>query len=110
MAELHIVRDHSLGLAAARRMAFRWAELVEQDYGMQCEYAESRQGDEVRFERSGVVGTLDVSKDRFELRAKLGLLVGTFKDRIEREIVQQLDAMLAQAQAAEPKPRRSRGA
>jgi hypothetical protein len=42
-----------------------------------------------------VDGTLMVSHDRFELNARLGFLLGAFKDRIEREIVSNFDALLA---------------
>ncbi|MBP9904728.1 MAG: polyhydroxyalkanoic acid system family protein [Rhodoferax sp.] len=95
MADLHIVREHSLGLAKARKIAFQWAEQVEADFGMACSYAESKGGDEVVFSRSGVKGNLLVHKDRFELRAQLGFLLGAFKHKIEAEIVKNLDTLLA---------------
>jgi hypothetical protein len=41
-----------------------------------------------------------VTKDRFELTARLGFLVGAFKGRIESEIVKMLDDMLPHAPAA----------
>ena len=100
MAELHISREHMLGLPAARKIAFTWAEHVETQFGMVCTYEEGRTRDEVCFTRSGVDGTLSVTKDRFELRAKLGFLVGAFKDRIEREIVKNLDDLLKPVPAA----------
>lgn len=95
MPDLHIRRDHALGLAKARKVAFAWAEQAEQEFGMDCTYAEGKTSDEVSFSRSGVDGTLVVTKDRFELDAKLGFLLGAFKDRIESEIVKNLDALLA---------------
>ncbi len=94
MADLHIVRKHTLGFAKARKIAFNWAEQVEKDFGMQCTYEEGKSADLVRFTRSGVNGELQVSKDAFELDAKLGFLLGAFKHRIEAEIVKLLDAML----------------
>ena len=103
MADLHILRAHQLGLPKARKLALRWAEQAETDFGLQCTYAEGQQEDEVGFSRSGVAGTLVVSHDRFELNAKLGFLLGTFKDRIEREIVSNLDALLAPAAAPKKK-------
>lgn len=95
MANLHIVREHQLGLAAARKIAYAWAEQVEAEFGMECTYAEGKSQDTVNFTRSGVSGTLDVSKDCFTLDAKLGFLLGAFKDRIEAEIVKNLDSLLA---------------
>jgi putative polyhydroxyalkanoate system protein len=95
VANLHILREHALGLAAARKIAFAWAEQVESEFGMECTIAEGKSSDQVTFTRSGVNGTLHVTKDRFELDAKLGFLLGAFKDRIEGEIVKNLDALLA---------------
>ena len=100
MAELHISREHTLGLHAARKLAFTWAEHVEAQFGMVCTYEEGRARDEVCFTRSGVDGTLTVTKDHFELRAHLGFLVGAFKGRIESEIVKNLDDLLKPAPAA----------
>lgn len=95
MANLHIRREHSLGLAAARKIAFAWAEHVESEFGMACVYKEGGAADEVVFTRSGVNGTLHVTADHFDLDAKLGFLLGAFKDRIEAEIVKNLDDLLA---------------
>jgi len=95
VADLHILREHTLGLAGARKIAFEWAEQVEQEFDMACVYAEGKTEDEVSFKRSGVNGTLRVTKDQFELDAKLGFLLGAFKDKIEAEIVKNLDQLLA---------------
>src|SRR3990167_8103761 len=100
MADLHILRHHTLGLHEARKVAFRWAELVEQEFQMECTYEEGKSLDEVCFTRSGVSGTLHVTKDKFELKAKLGFLLGAFKSRIESEIVKNLDELLLADQAA----------
>ena len=94
MADLHIVREHQLGLTGARKVAFQWAEHAEEEFGMDCTYEEGAVHDEVCFTRSGVSGTLVVTKDRFELNAKLGFLLGTFKSTIESEIVKNLDQLL----------------
>ena len=103
MADLHILRKHALGFAKARKLAFDWAEQVEKEFGMQCTYEEGKTADLVRFTRSGVQGELHVTRDRFELDAKLGFLLGAFKGRIEAEIVKMLDALLP-AEAANAKP------
>lgn len=95
MADLHIHREHGLGLAGARKVALEWAEHVEQEFDMECTIEEGDSADTVYFTRSGVKGTLEVSAAAFELRAKLGLLLGAFKGRIEAEIVKNLDTLLA---------------
>ncbi|MBC7703239.1 MAG: polyhydroxyalkanoic acid system family protein [Rhodoferax sp.] len=93
MADLHILREHALGFARARAVALHWAEQVEKEFGMACTYEEGTSADTLHFKRSGVQGALQVTKDKFELDAKLGFLLGAFKDRIETEIVKMLDGM-----------------
>lgn len=95
MADLHILREHTLGLSEARKIAFTWAEHAEEEFGMSCTYEEGAVADEVSFMRSGVSGKLAVTHDKFELSAKLGFLLGAFKGRIEGEIVKNLDDLLA---------------
>ena len=96
MPDIHIKREHSLGLADARKLAFQWAEAAEKKLDMECTYEEGKTSDVVSFTRAGVNGELKVTKDSFELDARLGLLLGVFKDRIEGEIVKNLDLLLAQ--------------
>ena len=95
MADIHIEREHNMGLTEARKTAFQWAEQVEEKFDMACTYEEGQTSDEVSFTRSGVKGTLTVTKDRFELNAQLGFLLGAFKDKIEGEIVKNLDELIA---------------
>lgn len=95
MADIHIEREHALGLPAARKLAWRWAEQAENEFDMSCTYEEGDGCDEVQFTRSGVSGTLKVTGEHFELDARLGFLLGAFKDRIENEIVKNLDTLLA---------------
>ena len=102
MADIHIHRTHTLGMAQARKVAFSWAEDVEDKLDMACTYEEGKHEDCVSFTRSGVNGTLVVTKDGFELRAKLGFLVGAFKDKIEAEISKNLDALLADKEGHKP--------
>lgn len=103
MAHIHIQRKHQLGLAGARKVAWQWAEQAEADFDMACTYEEGDDVDEVQFSRSGVSGTLTVSGDHFELNAQLGFLLGAFKDRIEGEIVKNLDELLASKKPATKK-------
>jgi putative polyhydroxyalkanoate system protein len=95
LAEIHITRKHTLGLAQARKLAFKWAETAEEKLDMECTYEEGKTSDLVTFTRSGVNGELKVTKDHFELDARLGFLLGAFKERIEGEIVKNLDELLA---------------
>ena len=95
MADLHLLRVHSLGLEAARKVARDWAEQARRDFGMECTYTEGEAQDTLSFKRSGVNGTLRVGPESFELSAQLGFLLRAIKDKIEAEISKNLDAMLA---------------
>jgi putative polyhydroxyalkanoate system protein len=94
MADINITRQHGMTLAEARKAAFKWAEQAEEKFDMACTYEEGKTSDVCSFTRSGVTGTLVVDKVTFELNAKLGFLLGAFKDRIEGEIVKNLDALI----------------
>ncbi len=95
MPDLHIHRTHALGLAKARQLAREWARTAEDRLEMACDYHEGKTADQVAFKRSGVTGELKVTADAFVLDAKLGFLLGAFKDRIEKEITRNLDELLA---------------
>ncbi len=82
MADIHIHRDHSLGLAQARKIAWQWAEEVENKFDMECTVLEGDTSDTVEFKRTGVSGRLIVAGDHFELDAKLGFLLGAFSKTI----------------------------
>ncbi len=100
MPELRIEREHALGLAAARQVADDWMAAASRDYGLSC-VKESDDGcDRIAFSRSGVSGQVRVTANRFELDAKLGFLLGAFKDRIEAEISRNLDQLLANGRGA----------
>jgi putative polyhydroxyalkanoate system protein len=104
VADIRIHREHSLGLAQARKIAWKWAEQVESKFDMECTVIEGQTSDTVEFTRSGVSGRLIVAADHFDLDAKLGFLLGAFSKTIEGEITKTLDSMLSQgAQAAAKK-------
>lgn len=106
MPDIHIHREHSLGLEKAREVAWSWAEQVEAEFDMECTVLEGETSDTVEFKRSGVSGTLIVAPDHFELDAKLGFLLGAFAHRIQSEIEQNLDTLLARSAAPAKKTRR----
>lgn len=103
MADIHIHRDHTLGLAKARKIAWKWAEEVENKFDMECTVIEGETSDTVEFKRTGVSGRLIVAGEHFELDAKLGFLLGAFSKTIEGEITKNLDALLAAGKPAAKK-------
>jgi len=103
MPDIHIRREHSLGLAKARKIALQWAEDAEKKFDMDCTILEGDTSDTVEFKRIGVNGTLVVAPDHFELDAKLGFLLGAFSKTIESEIEKNLDDLLAKSKTAAKK-------
>ncbi len=102
MPDIRIRRDHSLGMAKARKVAWAWAEQVEAKFDMECTVIEGQDTDTVEFKRSGVNGQLTVASNYFDLHAKLGFLLGAFSKTIENEIEKNLDALLAKSANATP--------
>lgn len=99
MPDIHIHRDHQLGLTKARKVALQWAEEVEAKFAMECSILEGQTSDTVTFTRTGVAGELIVAADHFDLTARLGFLLGAFSKTIEAEIEKNLDALLARSAA-----------
>ena len=92
MADLHIVREHTLGMEAARQLALEWAQEMESEFRMRCTYQEGPLEDLVTFEGTGAKGTLEVNATSFDLMVKLGFMLSNFKDKIEAVIRKKLDA------------------
>ena len=103
MPDIHIHREHTLGLEKARKVAWEWAEHAEKKFDMECTVIEGKTSDTVEFTRSGVSGTLVVAADHFDLNAKLGFLLGTFSKTIQSQIEKNLDELLAKGKKAAAK-------
>jgi putative polyhydroxyalkanoate system protein len=101
MADLNLHRDHTLGLARARKVALKWAEEVEEKLDMECTIIEGDDEDVLEFKRSGVDGRMVVAATHFDLEATLGFLFKPFLPTIRAEVGKQLDEALAK-EAAKP--------
>ena len=64
---------------------------------MECTVLEGDTSDTVQFTRAGVNGELIVAADHFDLKARLGFLLGAFAKTIEGEILNNLDALLSKS-------------
>ncbi len=106
MPDIRIHREHRLGLAKARKVAWKWAEQVEDKFDMECTVIEGELSDTVEFTRAGCNGRLIVAADHFDLDAKLGFLLGAFSKTIEGEIEKNLDQLLEGAAAPAKKAAR----
>ncbi|HLT27998.1 MAG TPA: polyhydroxyalkanoic acid system family protein [Zeimonas sp.] len=82
MPAIHLERTHRLGLKKARAAAQRVADDMAQTFEMTSEW----DGNALRFERSGVSGSLRVSRDRVVLDAQIGGLLTVFRGRIEERL------------------------
>jgi len=102
MPDIRIHREHRLGLAKARKVAWQWAEKVEQEFDMECTVLEGDTSDTVEFTRAGVNGRLIVAADHFDLDARLGFLLGAFSKTIEGHIEKALDDLLAAGGKGKP--------
>lgn len=87
MSDISIRRPHALSIEEARASAERIAERLKKDFDL--EYAWQRHV--LHFERPGVKGELHVTQSEVRLEAKLGLLFGFLKSRVEREVDAQFD-------------------
>jgi putative polyhydroxyalkanoate system protein len=86
MADISITQQHQLSQDAARAAAQKVADKLASDYGLQCRW----EGDVLRFERSGVEGTLALGERQAALRIKLGLLMGAFRSTIEAKVAESM--------------------
>ena len=91
MPSISISRTHALTHRKAKDVAERLAKDLEKRFGLAWNW----EGDHIHFERTGVSGSMHVGKTTIRLDAKLGLLLGTLKPAIEREIHAQLDKLTA---------------
>lgn len=91
MSNIKLKRKHSLNLDEARAAAERVAEELDKAYGLTSRW----EGDALRFTRSGVEGTLKVTKKEVVLDAKLGFLLSAFKTKIEGHINDDFDKYFA---------------
>lgn len=103
MPDIRVHREHHLGLAQAREVAWQWAVQVEQEFDLQCTVIEGKTSDTIEFSHRSVSGTLVVAAEHFDLHARLGLLLGVFSLKIESEIERTLDELLGMAEKRQPR-------
>ena len=97
MSDIHIERNHTLGIERAREVARQWLDQAERDYGMECRYSEGWECDVAQFARPGAEGTLRVTADAFTLDMTLGFLMNAFSSQIEEKVTRNLDELLGEA-------------
>jgi putative polyhydroxyalkanoate system protein len=93
MADINIVQDHDLTPIKAREAAQQVADKLAREYELACRW----DGDVLRFERSGVEGTLMLAERQARLQIKLGFLFGAFASTIESRISEKMRKVFATA-------------
>ncbi|MCP1652051.1 polyhydroxyalkanoic acid system family protein [Pseudomonas sp. GD04087] len=91
MSRIHVERNHSLGLEAARAKAEKLADKLSREHGVSSEW----QGDTLLFKRSGVDGRIEVGADKVAVDVKLGLMLSAMGGLLKGEIERALDKALA---------------
>lgn len=87
MSEIHVHRAHAIGLRKAKASVQKIAEEMADVFDMESEW----EGNVLHFSRSGVTGSMTVTKDTVTLDAKLGFLLSALKPRIEAQIEKNFD-------------------
>jgi putative polyhydroxyalkanoate system protein len=82
MADISITQQHSLSEDAARTAAQKVADKLAGEYGLNCKW----EGNILRFDRSGVEGSLALGEREAALRIKLGFLMSAFAPTIEQKV------------------------
>ena len=98
MADIEIRRAHGMGLAAARTAADKMAEHLGKKFGLRGDW----DGDVLRFQGTGVTGTLAVDAKDVSLSVALGFLLKAMKGSIEQAVNRELDELFAQKAKASP--------
>ena len=100
MATISVVKRHHLTHAKAKAVAEKMAKDLHRRFELKCTW----DGDECRFERSGLTGKMRVGKDDIKLDVKLGFLLSAVAPSIERAIHEQLDQLVGEPGADAKKP------
>ncbi|MEC5164111.1 putative polyhydroxyalkanoate system protein [Janthinobacterium sp. CG_23.3] len=89
MADIHIVQEHGLTPKKAREAAQKVADKMAEEYDLDCTW----EGDVLRFERSGVSGSLTLAKTQAQMDLKLGFLFSAFSAKIESKITENMQTV-----------------
>jgi putative polyhydroxyalkanoate system protein len=99
MATISVVKTHNLTQSKAKSVAEKMAKDLHRRFDLVCTW----DGNECRFTRSGLTGSMVVGEDDIALDVKLGFLLSAVAPSIERAIHEHLDAIVGEA-AAGAKP------
>ena len=90
MADIEIIRAHSMGLEQARVSAIAMARDLAEQYAIEYQW----QGNTLVFTRQGVDGVIQVEATSIVVSVTLGFMLGIFRAGIEQSIHDHLDRLL----------------
>ena len=96
MADIRMIKYHSLPMAQARTLVEKAADVLAEEYDLTSQWA----GNTRRFRRSGVQGEMRVTESQIDLEVTLGFLLKAFKSKFVEHIEHNFDRLLAKAHAA----------
>jgi len=100
MADIRIARPHILPLSRARAAAQDAADELAKAYALTWSW----QGDTLKFQRSGVQGSIEVSPSQIAVEIRLGLLLKGMRKTIEQRVSRRLEELLVQYAPPVPEP------
>ena len=86
MADIEITQPHSMTPEAARTAAQQVADKMAADFGMEYQW----DGQVLRFERSGVDGTLVVGERDARLQVRLGMMMKAFAPMVQDKLARKM--------------------
>jgi putative polyhydroxyalkanoate system protein len=90
MSDILIEREHRLGLEQALDQIEVLARELVETLDARCAW----EGHRLDFARPGASGSVEVTESLLVLEVRLGLLLRPFRDRIEAQILDQLDTLV----------------
>jgi putative polyhydroxyalkanoate system protein len=82
MADINLIQEHTLAPQQAREAAQQVADKLAEQFELDCRW----DGDVLRFERSGVNGSLTLRPNQAQLQIALGFLFSAFSAQIESKV------------------------
>ena len=95
MADIQLIKSHTLTIAKAKAIAQQAAEALAAEYGLSSEW----HGNTLHFHRSGVDGQMHVTDSEIQLHVTLGFLLKAFKGTFIDHIESKFDRLLAEPEA-----------
>ncbi len=95
MADIRMIKYHSLPMAQARALVQQAADDMAEEYDLTSQWA----GNTLHFRRSGVQGEMRVTDSEIDLEVTLGFLLKAFKSKFVEHIEHNFERLLANAHA-----------